>query len=129
MYCLECQTPSIQGAEVCQVCGSQLVNSSRDLVATHSNLPAVLQKPHLPRIAAGVGALAFGVGLELARRTLAAKLAKPALHSAANMLLPQGIGGLGETLLPQRAKSLKLPKGYEIEETAIYINRVIRRKG
>jgi len=31
-------------------------------------------------------------------------------------------------LFPQNEKNYKLPKNYEIEETVVYLKRVIRRK-
>lgn len=91
-----------------------------------SSIPAVLQHPQLPRVAAGVGALAVGFGLELLRRNLLARLAKP-VRSVPKLLPAQSIMDLKDALTPQPTKTQKLPKGYEIQETAIYISRVIRK--
>jgi len=85
-----------------------------------------LHNPQLPRLAAGVGALALGFGLELLRRNLLARAAK-ASQSAAEML--PVLGGLQNVLKPQTDRAVKLPKGYEIQETVVYIRRVIRRQG
>jgi hypothetical protein len=35
---------------------------------------------------------------------------------------------LKDVLFPQNEKKYKLPKNYEIEETVVYMQRVIRRK-
>jgi hypothetical protein len=131
MQCPKCRADNPVNEERCSECGAELFVSSKDLVPTQhrSNLPTLLQGPQLPRLAAGVGAVAFGFGLELLRRNLSARATKAALQSANKLLPIQPFGGNGETLLPQQAKTLKLPKGYEIQETAIYVSRVIRRKG
>ena len=84
------------------------------------------QHPQLPRVAAGVGALAFGFGLELLRRNLLTRLAKP-VRATPKLLPAQSIMDLKDALTPQSVRTQKLPKGYEIQETAIYISRVIRK--
>lgn len=131
MQCPRCQASNLAGEKRCSECGTELVPSTTSLVPTQhrSNLPALLQNPQIPRLAAGVGAVAFGFGLELLRRNLSARAARAALHSANKLLPVQPFGAQGETLLPQHSKPLKLPRGYEIQETAIYVSRVIRRKG
>ena len=80
-----------------------------------ANLPAVLQHPQLPRVAAGVGALAFGFGLELLRRNLLTRLAKPG-RATPKLLPAQSIMDLKDALTPQSVRTQKLPKGYEIQE-------------
>jgi hypothetical protein len=129
MLCPNCQTECPDGDEMCMACGSDLAAPSKSLVPAqnHSNLPAILQHPQLPRLAAGVGAVVFGLGLELLRRNLLGRLARPSLGAAPKLLPSPAIATLKETLMPPHARTLKLPKGYEIEETAIYVSRVIRR--
>lgn len=131
MQCPKCQADNLAGEERCSECGAELISTSTSLVPTQhrSNLPALLQNRQLPRLAAGVGAVAFGFGLELLRRNLSARATKAALHSAERLLPMQPFGGQSEMLLPQRSKPLKLPRGYEVQETAIYVSRIIRRKG
>jgi hypothetical protein len=87
-----------------------------------------LQHPQLPRLAAGVGAVAFGLGIELLRRNLAGRVAKSVLRASPKLLPSAALGSMNEPLMPQTIKPPRLPKGYEIEETAIYVSRVIRRK-
>src|SRR5207245_7791187 len=60
----------------CRNCGADLTAPSTSLVPAHTRLPAVFSNPQLPRLAAGVGALAVGAGLELLRRGLLARLAR-----------------------------------------------------
>ncbi len=130
MQCPNCQVEHLEGDEFCKGCGRDLAVSSTSLVPArnHANLPTILRYPQLPRLAAGVGAVAFGLGLELLRRNLVGRVTKSALRTAPKLLPSPTLGGLNEPLIPQRARSLKLPKGYEIEETAIYVSRVIRRR-
>ncbi len=131
MHCPNCRAECLVNEEYCRTCGAELVVSSKSLVPAQnrSNLPTLLQHPQLPRLAAGVGAVAFGFGLELLRRNLSARTTKSALQNMNKLLPMQSLMGSSETLIPQQMKSLKLPKGYEIQETAIYVSRVIRRRG
>ena len=101
---------------------------STSLVTTHNRLPTVLHNPQLPRVAAGVGALAVGVGLELLRRSLLARLSQPPrLPQPVSNTLPM-LNRLKDVLFPQNEKKYKLPKNYEIQETVVYMQRVIRRR-
>lgn len=129
MQCPNCQADCLENDEFCRKCGADLPSAvtSTSLVPMRSNLPAVLHHPQLPRIAAGVGAVAVGFGLELLRRGLVARMTKTAVRSAPS-LLPDVIGGVKEVFSPPQTRTAKLPKGYEIHETAIYISRVIRRE-
>jgi hypothetical protein len=130
MQCPNCQAEYLEGDEVCKVCGSDLKAASTSLVPARSrpNLPAIFQRPQIPRLVAGVGAFAFGLGLELLRRNIVARGAKTALRTAPKLLPSPAFEGMRESLFPQQNKTFNVPKGYEIEETTIYINRVIRRR-
>lgn len=87
-----------------------------------THLPTVFQNSQLPRVAAGVGALAFGVGLELLRRGLVARL------SRSTKLIPTpSPSNVRDLLTRSQNKPAKLPKGYEIHEVVVYMSRVIRR--
>ncbi|HLX58141.1 MAG TPA: hypothetical protein VKR83_14055 [Ktedonobacteraceae bacterium] len=127
MLCPECQTNCQANDVFCRRCGIDLSIPSTSLVPVTSNLPIATSHPQLPRLAAGVGALAFGFGLELLRRNLLSRLEKP-IRSTSKALTTQTMTGIRDAFTQQQAKTLKLPKGYVMEETAIYINRVIRRE-
>ncbi len=106
MRCPDCHTEYRAEDLYCRQCGTDLTTStSTSIVATRSNLPTILYNPQVPRgVAAGVGALALGVGIELLRRNLFARL------------------NPGRTI----KKIMKVPRGYEIHETIVYAKRVIR---
>ena len=127
MLCPECRANCSSDDVFCRRCGADLSIPSTSLVPTTSHLPTIAQHPQLPRLAAGVGALAVGFGLELLRRNLLARLEKPA-RSASKALTPQAFTEMKNPFAQQQTRTIKLPKGYIIEETAIYMNRVIRRE-
>lgn len=127
MLCPECLANCQADDVFCRRCGIDLSIPSTSLVPITPNLPIIAQHPQLPRLAAGVGALAVGFGLELLRRNLLSRLEKP-VRSTSKALTPRTIMGMRDAFTQQQAKTIKLPKGYAIEETAIYINRVIRRE-
>ncbi|HEY6541183.1 MAG TPA: hypothetical protein VIZ18_09605 [Ktedonobacteraceae bacterium] len=127
MLCPECRANCSSDDVFCRRCGADLSIPSTSLVPTTSHLPAIAQHPQLPRLAAGVGALAVGFGLELLRRNLLARLEKP-VRSTSKALTPQSVMGMKNPFTQQQSRSIKLPKGYIIEETAIYMSRVIRRE-
>ena len=127
MVCPKCRTGCATDDIFCRRCGTDLSIPSKSLVPTETHLPAVLHGPQLPHLAAGVGALAVGVGLELLRRSLIARLTRPARLSA--KLSPTlSSKHMRELFTSSQGKTTKLPKGYEIRETMIYVSRVIRRE-
>src|SRR5260221_13678458 len=73
MLCPSCRAECLADDVSCQRCGADLKSSSQSLVPAQANLPTILHHPQLPRLAAGVGALAVGFGLELVRRNLVAR--------------------------------------------------------
>ncbi len=126
MRCSNCRSEYEAGETYCRSCGVDLTESSTSLVPLQSGLPAVLQNTQLPRsVAAGVGALALGLGLELLRRNLLSRLTQSAPRSVERAL--PVLAGAKDLLLPHYQKPLKPPKGYEVQETVIYMRRVIRR--
>lgn len=127
MLCPECRANCSSEDVFCRRCGADLSISSTSLVPTTSHLPAIVQHPQLPRLAAGVGALAVGFGLELLRRNLLARLEKP-VRSTSKALMPRTLMEMKNPFAQQQTRSIKLPKGYTIEETAIYMSRVIRHE-
>lgn len=126
MLCSNCRSEYTEGDTYCRSCGAALAESSKSIVPVQANLPVILQHAQLPRkVAAGVGALAVGVGLELLRRNLLSRLTQPAPR-AVEQALP-ALSSLRDVLQPQHEKPLKPPKGYEVHETVVYMRRVIRR--
>lgn len=123
--CPNCRAENVEEGQTCFYCGTQLTSASKSLVPVRNYLPTVLRSPQLPRVAASVGAVVVGVGVELLRRSLLARATRS--RGAVSNPLPL-VNRLRETLLPQNEKTFKLPKNYEIQETVVYIQRVIRRK-
>ena len=128
MLCPTCHTENLEDDLNCRRCGADLAAPSTSLVTIQNRLPAVLHNPQIPRVAASVGAVAVGVGLELLRRSLVARATQPSrLPQPVSNTLPT-LDRLKDVLFPQNEKQYKLPKNYEIQETVVYMQRVIRRK-
>jgi hypothetical protein len=126
MICPNCHSTCEEEETYCRYCGADLTVTSVDIVPVQRNLPALFAHPQLPRsVAASVGAVALGVGLELLRRGVLARLSRP--PRSVGSALPI-LNGLKDILMPQNNKPLKPPRGYEIEETVVYMRRVIRRQ-
>ena len=127
MLCPNCSAECMVEDIYCHNCGTELQFTSKSLVPTQTHIPAFFQNSQLPRLAASVGALALGVGLELLRRRLITRISRLP-HSASNYISPPKIDAMREIFSTQGNQTLNLPKGYEIQETAIYFKRVIRRE-
>ncbi len=126
MVCPNCQARNSEDDLNCRQCGADLTIPSTSLVVTtQSRLPVVLHNPQIPRVAAGVGAVAVGVGIELLRRSLMARLTPPPKSLSNTMPI---LNRLKDVLFPENEKKFKVPKNYEIEETVVYMRRIIRRK-
>lgn len=124
MHCPNCHEKYGDDDLYCQNCGADLTKKSTSIVPLKSHLPALLYNSPLPRsVAASVGALAVGIGVELLRRNLLARLLP---KSGLERGLP-ALADMKDLVFPQNNKSVKLPKGYEIQETIISVRRVIRR--
>lgn len=127
MLCPNCRAGCAADDIFCRRCGIDLSIPSKSLIPTETRLPAVLHSPQLPRLAAGVGAVAVGVGLELLRRGVIARLARPT-RSSARFLPALSPNQARELFTNSERKTTKLPRGYEIHETMLYMSRVIRRE-
>ena len=127
MLCPNCRAECMADDIYCHQCGTDLTLSSKSLVPAQTRHPTLLQNSQLPRLAASVGALAVGVGLELLRRRFLARMTCLP-RSASNYVSVPTVDAMREIFSTERDQSLKLPKGYEIHETAVYFKRVIRRE-
>lgn len=127
MLCPSCRAGCAAEDTFCHRCGADLSLPSKSLVPVPSRLPSVLHSPQLPRLAAGVGALAVGVGLELLRRNLLARLARPA-RTSAKLLPTLSPSAVRDLFAHPEERQARLPKGYEVHETMVYMSRVVRRK-
>jgi hypothetical protein len=127
MLCPNCSAEYTKKDVYCPRCGEDLPNNSTSLISLQKNLPAVLYNPQLPKgVAAGVGAVALGVGIELLRRNLLTRLAQPSARSVETAL--PTLVGMKDILFPQPEKPVKRSKkGFEVEETVFYMRSVIRR--
>ncbi len=126
MVCPNCHSACEEEELFCRYCGTDLTITSGSIVPLQRHLPALFSRSQLPRgVAASVGAVAVGVGLELLRRSVLAHLSRP--PRTVEHALPL-LSSLKDILLPQNDKPLKpTRKVYEIEETVVYMRRVIRR--
>ena len=123
MLCPNCRAACSEDDLYCRSCGIDLTKPSTSMVPTRRHLPAVLTNLRLQHLAASVGVIAASAGLELLRRNLLARLAKPP-RPVVNAL--PTVNGAQDLLMPRVDK--KLPKGYEVHETIVYMRRVIRRE-
>jgi hypothetical protein len=127
MLCPNCRYHYEEEDIYCRHCGEDLTITPTSVVTTtQTRLPALLNPAQLPRkVAASVGAVALGVGIELLRRGLVARLV-PAVRIAGSSL--PVLGGVKDILPSQSERQLKVPKGYVIDETIVIRRRVIRRE-
>lgn len=124
MYCPSCRASSVEEDIYCRHCGADLVKTSTSVVPVQRSLPTLLYKSPVPRrVAAGVGALALGVGIELLRRNMLTRMLPS--RSVQRGVHP-GLD-LKDAIFPRSDKTMKLPKGYEVRETVVYMTRIIRR--
>ena len=124
MQCPNCHAEYVEEEMYCHQCGADLSVPATSIVPAQTRLPALLQQSLVPRrVAAGVGAVVLGVGLELLRRGLLARLARPV---AAESVVPI-VQSIKDMLSPQDKKPTRPPKGYEVRETIVLVQRVTRR--
>lgn len=126
MRCPNCRFRNTDEDLSCRHCGANLIptSTSTSIVTRSTHLPAVLQHPRLPQqVATGVGALALGVGIELLRRGVLTRLT-PLPARSIEPTIPN-LTRLKDILLPKHDKPVKRrKKGYEVEETVVYMRRV-----
>lgn len=129
MQCPTCHAENLKEEMYCYRCGAELAIPSTSLVAVNKQVPTVLHNAQLPRVAASVGAVALGVGIELLRRGLIARASKPSRALASTQ---PTLDALEDLLFPNNkierdTRKMKRSKRFEVEETVIYMRRVIRR--
>jgi hypothetical protein len=124
MQCNFCRAEYNKDDVFCHHCGADLTVPSTSLVPSQSRLPAILYNSSVPRkVAASVGAVVLGVGIELARRGVVTLLSKSSVDQSLSLW-----NGMKDIMFPQKEKQAKrVKRGFEIEETVIYVRRVIRR--
>jgi len=123
MQCPNCHANLAVGDTYCATCGADVVSETKGIMPFQANLPALLYNSPVSRnVAAGVGALAVGVGLELLRRNLLGRLRG---SSSIEKSLP-AMTGMKDILFPS-TKPTRIPRGYEVQETVVSVRRVIRR--
>lgn len=127
MLCPNCRTACMADDIYCHRCGTDLTLTSKSLVPSQTHVPTLMQNSQLPRLAASVGAIALGVGLELLRRRFIARVTHLP-RSAPNYVSLPSVDAMRELFTKPGNQQLGLPKGYEIHETAVYFKRVIRRE-
>ncbi len=127
MLCPNCSAGCMENDTYCHRCGTDLTLSSKSLVPAQNHLPTLIQNSPLPRVAVSVGAIALGVGIELLRRRLIARIT-PLPQTASKYVAAPSVDTIRELFSKQENQQMKLPKGYEIHETAVYFKRVIRRE-
>ena len=129
MLCPVCGAPHGAVESYCRRCGADVTIPSTTVVPVKPALPAVPQRPSraLTPAKAGAGLVAVGVGYELLRFGLKLWLRRPvgralpaisALPTLSNLL----------NLHSGSESSRRPPKGYQVSETIIYMQRVIRPK-
>src|SRR5436305_4717090 len=105
MLCPNCRAEYTKKDVYCPRCGEDLPTNSTSIISLQKNLPAVLYNPQLPKgVAAGVGAVALGVGIELLRRNLLTRLTQPSARSV-EAALP-ALVGMKDILFPQPEKTV-----------------------
>src|SRR5260370_9971360 len=88
MLCPNCRAECMADDAYCRHCGTDLTLPSKSIVPAHSNLPTILQNTQLPRVAAGVVALAVGFGLELLRLSFLARICRSSRSPSHNFPPP-----------------------------------------
>jgi hypothetical protein len=124
MLCPNCRAGCMTDDIYCHRCGTDLTLTTKSLVPTQTHIPTLFQNSQLPRVAASVGAIALGVGLELLRRRFIARIPR----TASKYVSVPTVSTMRDIFTNQGNQQLKLPKGYEVHETAVYFKRVIRRE-
>ena len=123
MLCPVCGASHKAAESYCRRCGADVTIPTTTVVPVRPALPAVRERPSrmlAAPVKAGAGIVALGVGYELLRWGLKLWLRRPA------RALPT-LSMLGNLLTPGSTEG-RLPRGYQVSETVIYMKRIIRPK-
>lgn len=129
MVCPVCGASHGAAESYCRRCGADVTIPSTMMVPVRPALPAVPERPSRSMTPARAGAtiVAVGVGYELLRWGLKFWLRKPMGRSLPALTALPTLGNL-LNLHSGTRPARRLPKGYEVSETVIYMQRVIRPK-
>ncbi len=129
MLCPVCGAPHGAAESYCRRCGADVTIPSTMVVPVKPSLPAVPQRPSraLTPAKAGAGIVAVGVGYELLRFGLKLWLRRPVGRALPALSALPTLGNL-LNLHSGSEPTRRLPKGYQVSETIIYMQRVIRPK-
>ncbi|HEU5368953.1 MAG TPA: hypothetical protein VFU69_10830 [Ktedonobacterales bacterium] len=129
MVCPVCGASHGAAESYCRRCGADVTIPSTMMVPVKPALPALPERPSRTMTPARAGAtiVAVGVGYELLRWGLKFWLRKPMGRSLPALTALPTLGNL-LNLHSGTRPTHRLPKGYEVSETVIYMQRVIRPK-
>ena len=129
MVCPVCGASHGAAESYCRRCGADVTIPSTMMVPVKPALPAVPERPSRAMTPAKAGAtiVAVGVGYELLRWGLKFWLRKPIGRSLPALTALPTLSNLVNLHSGNRPQQ-RLPKGYEVTETVIYMQRVIRPK-
>jgi hypothetical protein len=129
MVCPVCGASHRAAESYCRRCGADVTIPSTMVVPVKPALPAVPARASraLTPARAGAGILALGVGYELLRWGLKLWLKKPVGNGLPALTTLPTLGNLLNLHSGERPQG-RLPKGYQVTETVIYMQRIIRSK-
>ncbi len=129
MVCPVCGASQRAAESYCRRCGADVTIPSTMVVSVRSALPAAPARPTrtLTPAKAGAGLVALGVGYELLRWGVRLWLKKPMGNRLPALTALPALGNL-LNLHSGNQPARRLPKGYEVTETVVYMQRVIRPK-
>ncbi len=129
MVCPVCGATHKAAESYCRRCGADVTIPSTMMVPVRSALPSVPARPSrtLTPAKAGASLVALGVGYELLRWGVKLWLKKPVGRSLPALTALPALGNL-LNLHSGNRPTRRLPKGYEVTETVIYMQRVIHPK-
>lgn len=129
MLCPVCEASHRAGWRYCRRCGADMKIPITSVVPVKPALPALPQRTSraLSPAAAGAGIVALGVGYELLRWGLRLWLKRPVGRALPVLSALPTLSNLFNLHTGAKQKQ-RLPKGYQVTETVVYMRRVIGPK-